>query len=191
MSNDSIPPNLEILKMAREIVHNEYIDAKAQLHNKWLVEADLLWRTTRSRLVYPSFPPYPTEDVIVARAKVLLGFLSTQEAPIEPPKEQEPPAVEDQPAEPPTVEEQIVETQPLQEQKPLSSIPEVENKSQPSYTEGIKELRGEELEKAVDKNLEEYSRAIIARRSEEETASSTRLLPSLLKRIDEMKKNWT
>lgn len=168
--------------MAREIVHNEYIDAKAQLHNKWLADADLLWRTTRTRLVYPPFPPYPTEEVIVARAKVLLGFLSKQEQPIEPPVEQEQPKVE----------EQIIE-KPLQEeekQTQLSVGALVDNKSYTSYTDRIKELHGEELEEAVDKNLEEYSRMVAAERSEEEIPSSTKLIPSLLKRIDEMKKNW-
>lgn len=58
------------------MVNTEYFETKAQLHNQWLVEADLLWRTSRKRLIYPPFPPFPTEEVIVARANVLLAFLS-------------------------------------------------------------------------------------------------------------------
>lgn len=164
--------------MAREIVHNEYIDAKAQLHNKWLADADMLWRTSRARLVYPPFPPYPTEEVIVARAKVLLEFLSKQEQSEEPPVEKEQPMIE----------EPIIE-KPLQEQQSLD-VPLVDKHSQLSYTERIKELHGEELEEAVDKNLEEYSKLLVAERREEEIPSSTKLFPSLLKRIDEMKKSW-
>ena len=70
--------------MAREMVNTEYLETKAQLHNQWIAESELLWKTNRRRLVYPSFPPFPTEDVIVARAKVLLGFLSEVEKPAAP-----------------------------------------------------------------------------------------------------------
>lgn len=184
MSNNDTPANLEILRMAREIVHNEYIDAKAQLHNKWLNDADLLWRTSRMRLVYPPFPPYPTEDVIVARAKVLLAFLSKEEQPVEPPVEEQPVSIEEKSIE---VEQPVEEIQNNSQNKDGSSVV---IKSEQSYTERNKELSGAELEEAVDKNLEEYTRTVVARRDDYEATTSTRLLPSLLKRIDEIKRNW-
>lgn len=84
MSSDRVTINLEVLRMAREMVNIEYLESKAQLHNQWLAESDLLWRTSRRRLVYPPFPPFPTEDVIVARAKVLLEFLSKVDSPAAP-----------------------------------------------------------------------------------------------------------
>ena len=193
MSNNDNPANLEILRMAREIVHNEYIDAKAQLHNKWLVDADLLWRSSRMRLVYPPFPPYPTEDVIVARAKVLLNFLSKEETLAEPPVEEQPISIEDTSvevekfAELPAVD-QPVEAPTQVEERQSESL--VEIKPDQSYTERNKELHGAELEEAVNKNLEEYTKTVVARRDDYEATTSTRLLPSLLKRIDEIKRNW-
>ena len=73
------PVNLELLRMAREIVMNEYTDRRAQDHNKWLVESDYLWRTQRLRLAYPSFPPHPNELDIIERAKVLGAFVNAAE----------------------------------------------------------------------------------------------------------------
>ena len=68
--------NLEILRMARELVINEHTDRRAEMHNQWLAESNELWRTRRIRLAYPSIPPYPTENDIIARAQVLLDFLT-------------------------------------------------------------------------------------------------------------------
>jgi hypothetical protein len=66
---------LEILKMARELVINEYIDRRAQEHNEWLEKSTQLWKTKRESLAYPIIPPYPTEIEIITRAKILLEFL--------------------------------------------------------------------------------------------------------------------
>jgi hypothetical protein len=68
---------LEILKMARELVINEYVDRRAQEHNEWLDKSTTLWQTSRMKLAYPVIPPYPTENDIVNRAKTLLEFLIT------------------------------------------------------------------------------------------------------------------
>lgn len=181
MSNDSIPTNLEILRMAREIVHNEYIDAKAQLHNKWLADSDALWRTSRVRLVYPPFPPYPTEDVIVARAKVLKNFLISNQESEEPTQQQE---VNLEPKQQP-----VTVTAFSSETITQDPVDALVNKTVTVYTTDIKELHGDELEEAVNKNLEEYTKTVAARRSDEE-ATSTRILPTLMKRIDEIKKSW-
>lgn len=66
---------LEILRMARELVINEYVDRRAQEHNQWLSQSEALWATKKMRLPYPTIPPYPTEDVIVARAQKLFAFI--------------------------------------------------------------------------------------------------------------------
>jgi hypothetical protein len=70
---------LEILKMARELTVNEYIDRRAQEHNEWLDKSTELWKTQRLTLAYPVIPPYPTEKEIIARAKILMDFLLTYE----------------------------------------------------------------------------------------------------------------
>lgn len=61
--------------MAKELVTNEYIDRRAQLHNKWLKEAEDSYLTLGATVPYPDIPPYPTENDVVARAQALLKFL--------------------------------------------------------------------------------------------------------------------
>lgn len=81
MENDQSSINLEILRMARELVINEYTDRRAEVHNKWLVEAEHLWRSQRLRVAYPTIPPYPTEYDIVERAERLMKFLQFEVVP--------------------------------------------------------------------------------------------------------------
>lgn len=76
MSEKIVLTKMELLKMARELVINEYIDQRAQDHNKWLTDAELAWKTKGVNLPYPSFPVYPTEVDILSRATVLNTFLS-------------------------------------------------------------------------------------------------------------------
>lgn len=69
---------LELLKMARQLLNEEYINRRAEDHNKWLAECDDAWRTRRIKLPYPPFAPYPTEDQIVAKALALYNFISPE-----------------------------------------------------------------------------------------------------------------
>ena len=69
---------LELIKMARELLNEEYINRRAQDHNRWLAESDLMWRTKRIKLPYPPFASYPTDEEIVAKAAVLYNFVSTK-----------------------------------------------------------------------------------------------------------------
>jgi hypothetical protein len=75
MAKSHDPVALEILKIARELVINEYTDKRAQDHNKWLANSDVAWKSNRIRLPYPDIPPYPTEKEIVSRAQVLMNFI--------------------------------------------------------------------------------------------------------------------
>lgn len=68
--------NLEILKMAKDIVINAYVDRRAQIHNDWLAKSDELWQKSKQRLRYPDIPPYPTELDIVERAKIMSDFMN-------------------------------------------------------------------------------------------------------------------
>lgn len=80
MSNLNYDPvYLEILRMAKDLVMQEYTDIRAQDHNKWLVESEHLWKTQRLRLAYPTIPVPPTERDIIARAQILLNFLAKEE----------------------------------------------------------------------------------------------------------------
>lgn len=83
MSDKLTLTKLELLRMARELVINEYIDKRAQDHNAWLAQADVVWRTQGVRLAYPIFPQYPTEVDILTRARTLNTFLSAEDQPQE------------------------------------------------------------------------------------------------------------
>jgi hypothetical protein len=121
---ESITLRLEILKMARELVINEYIDRRAQDHNLWVAQSDELMRTRGFKLQYPAFPPYPTEADIIAKADSLIRFMA---APIEPP-----PAIPQTPTaigetapidEVPTKEAEITEIAPVQAGHTVESMP--------------------------------------------------------------------
>lgn len=80
MSNmDETNQKLELLKMARQLLNEEYINRRAEDHNKWLADCDDAWRTRRVKLPYPPFAPYPTEAQIVAKALALYNFVNPDE----------------------------------------------------------------------------------------------------------------
>ena len=68
---------LELIKMARELLNEEYINRRAQDHNRWLAESDVMWRAKRLKLPYPAFTSYPTDDEIVAKASALYRFVNS------------------------------------------------------------------------------------------------------------------
>jgi hypothetical protein len=75
MNADESRYRLEILKMARELLNEEYINRRAEDHNKWLADCDVAWRTQGIKLPYPPFAPYPSEAEILAKAASLYNFV--------------------------------------------------------------------------------------------------------------------
>jgi len=65
---------LELLRMARELANEEYINKRAEDHNDWLSRLSAA-RMRGVKLPYPSFVPYPTESDIVTRAITLYNFI--------------------------------------------------------------------------------------------------------------------
>lgn len=112
---------MEILRMARELVINEHTDKRAQMHNEWLAQSELLWKTKKQKLAYPPIPPYPTEAEILMRAKTLIGFLKEDE--------EASAAIETEAKNEPT---QIAQISEPQNNFPLvtSATPAIENSSQ-------------------------------------------------------------
>lgn len=76
---DNTKHKFELLKMARELLNEEYINRRAQDHNKWIAECDVAWKTRGIKLPYPPFAPYPTEAEIIAKASSLYTFLKEDE----------------------------------------------------------------------------------------------------------------
>ena len=106
---DESKHRLELLKMARELANEEYINKRAEDHNDWLARVDVAWRTRGVRLPYPPFVPYPTEAEIVARAITLYGFMKSPTQVSTPaPPEVEPVVVSE-----PVVTDAIPETVPV------------------------------------------------------------------------------
>ena len=68
---------LELLRMSRELLNEEYINRRAEDHNKWVADADLAWKTQGIKLPYPPFAPYPKESEIVTKALTLFNFLKS------------------------------------------------------------------------------------------------------------------
>jgi hypothetical protein len=126
------PVALEILKMARELVINEYTDKRAQDHNKWLANSELLWKTNKVRLPYPDIPPYPTEIEIVKRAQVLMDFLNynyidetaSQEETVDQPEPKTVTVDEAAPVEMVINDEEITVAEPITESLPANIITE-------------------------------------------------------------------
>lgn len=71
------PSNVELLKVAKDLVYSEYAARKNDIHEKWVVESLYLWQTQHVRLAYPELPPYPTDRDILDRAKSLVVFINT------------------------------------------------------------------------------------------------------------------
>lgn len=71
------PSNVELLKVAKDLVFSEYATKKNDIHEKWVLESLYLWQTQQTRLAYPELPPYPTDSDIIARAKSLVEFINT------------------------------------------------------------------------------------------------------------------
>jgi hypothetical protein len=147
MSKDIDPFTFEILKIAKELVINEYTDRRAEQHNKWLVESEHLWRTQRLRLAYPTIPPYPTEEDIIARATLMLEFVKK--------KDVEPKAVAE-----PVVDAEVVEDNiEFKLEQPVVEEPTTDH---------------QDITDVVEK----------------ETKPAKRILPTVLDKLDEMRKSF-
>ena len=110
MSNPIASTRLELLRIARELVINEYIDKRAQDHNNWLAESEVAWKTKGIKLPYPPFPSYPNEADIIARANALDQFLNKTEVILE--------TVTNPPV---TVSEKIAEQPPAADPLPMAT----------------------------------------------------------------------
>ena len=156
---DDLSVKLEILRMAREIVNNEYIDKRAQDHNKWLADSEKL-ASRGIKIPYPDIPPYPDESVVIAKAKSLLGFVGVQDT-------EEVHAMKREETAPPPPPIKKVEVEKVQ-------VEEVEEKKpQPRSEEDL---------------FKEYAQRRTTYDVEEETPSSSRMIGMLLKQLDDLKR---
>lgn len=204
MTNISYDPvHLEILRMAKELIMQEYIDIRSQDHNKWLVESDYLWRTQRLRLAYPTIPTPPTEQDIISRAQILLEFLKAEKSKKEVIDDIKPVPIEsliklEEKVSTDNIEEVIEEeakiisldvtefsSSTLWIKLPESAIGILTTGTNAiavlttsTHTENILVIGGE-------KSIEPISNP------DEQNKMGGKILPSMLKRLEEIKNNWT
>ena len=67
---------LELLKMAKDMLNDEYYGKREQISNDWHVKVDSAKINGGTIPDHPGFPAYPTEAEIIAKATALNGFVS-------------------------------------------------------------------------------------------------------------------
>ena len=72
---------LELLKMAKDMLEEDYRSKREQISNDWSTKCDTSKSKGEDPPVHPGFPPYPSEVDIIAKAQVLNGFVSNVSAP--------------------------------------------------------------------------------------------------------------
>lgn len=67
---------LELLKMAKEMLVEEYYGKREQVSSEWNLKADVAKIHGSEIPAHPGYPVYPTEADVVAKATQLNGFVS-------------------------------------------------------------------------------------------------------------------
>ena len=67
---------LELLKMAKELLLEDYVSHKERLINEWQVKVESAKLNGQTIPDHPAFPTYPSETDIIAKAQALNGFVS-------------------------------------------------------------------------------------------------------------------
>ena len=67
---------LELLKMAKNMLAEEYYGKKEQISHDWQIKVESAKLSGQQIPEHPALPPYPTENEIIAKASTLNGFVS-------------------------------------------------------------------------------------------------------------------
>jgi hypothetical protein len=67
---------LELLKMAKDMLNDEYYGKREQISNDWQVKVESAKLNGGTIPEHPGFPSYPSEADIIAKAQLLNGFVS-------------------------------------------------------------------------------------------------------------------
>jgi len=76
MSLNPFEVRLEILKMAKDMLVEEYYSKREIISNNWNIQVDSARSTGATPPAHPEFPPYPTEAQIIQKANELNTFVS-------------------------------------------------------------------------------------------------------------------
>ena len=67
---------LELLKLAKDVLEQDYQAKREVAHNNWQVASENARIQGQTLPTQPEFPPYPSETEIIAKAATLNGFVS-------------------------------------------------------------------------------------------------------------------
>jgi hypothetical protein len=67
---------LELLKMAKDMLSDEYFGKREQISNDWSTKVESAKLNGGTIPEHPGFPSFPSENEIIAKAHVLNGFVS-------------------------------------------------------------------------------------------------------------------
>jgi hypothetical protein len=67
---------LELLKMAKELLLEDFVANKERLINEWQVKVESAKLNGQAIPDHPAFPTYPSETEIINKAQALNGFVS-------------------------------------------------------------------------------------------------------------------
>jgi len=67
---------LELLKMAKELLLEDFNSSKERLINEWQVKVESAKLNGQAIPEHPAFPTYPTENEIINKAQALNGLVS-------------------------------------------------------------------------------------------------------------------
>lgn len=67
---------LELLKMAKDMLNDEYYGKREQISNNWQAKLDVAKVHGGELPEHPGFPAYPSEADIISKAQTLNGFVS-------------------------------------------------------------------------------------------------------------------
>lgn len=82
---------VEVLKIARDLLMDEYVERVNQLEQRWAAESALNWRAYQKVIPYPTLPAPPSVADILDTAQMLLEFFNgAYTAPTEPTPPTEP-----------------------------------------------------------------------------------------------------
>jgi hypothetical protein len=75
---------LELLKMAKDMLNDEYYGKREVISNSWQAKLEVAKIHGGELPEHPGFPAYPSETEIIAKAQTLNGFVSN--IPLDTPK---------------------------------------------------------------------------------------------------------
>lgn len=76
MSKTPFEIRLELLKMAKEMLEQDYFSKREQISSDWNSKVNVAMSRNETPPEHPKFPEFPSEMEIIEKAQVLNGFIS-------------------------------------------------------------------------------------------------------------------